>query len=69
MSAMEPQVIPGLAVCQSISKALHMTYESGAPNLRLLFGEEGVLKTNKGGISCKGKQKNWYMMYLKFLFF
>ena len=22
-----------------------------------LFGEEGVLKTNKGGISCKGKQK------------
>lgn len=49
MSAMEPQVIPGLAVCQSISKALHMTYESGAPNLRLLFGEEGGITFGRSG--------------------
>lgn len=38
MNAMEPQVRSGSL---SISKALHMAYESGAPNLRLLFGEKG----------------------------
>lgn len=50
MNATERQVIPGLSLCLSISKALHMAYESGAPNLRLLFGDEEVLPLGHLGL-------------------
>ena len=49
MNATEPQVIPGLSVCLSIFKALHMAYESGAPNLRLFLGGRGGITFGRSG--------------------